>query len=54
MLGEQDIGFHFISALEHSVKVLNFKPQQCAVSVWPILGVADSSMVMFCLETVEL
>ena len=54
MLRHHDVDFHFGGALHYCVKVFNFEPQQCAVSVRSIGGIADSSMVMLNLEIVKL
>ena len=54
MLWDHHLDFHFHGALNHCIEIFDLEPQQCAVSVRSIGGIADSSMVMLNLEIVKL
>jgi hypothetical protein len=54
MLWQEDLNLHFDGALNYFVKILNHKPQQDAISVGTVLGVADSAVMMLYQETVKL
>lgn len=45
---------HISSALHDCVEIIDFKPQQHAVSVWPVVRVANRTVVVVHLETVQL
>jgi hypothetical protein len=52
--GHDDLHAHFGSALHDGVEILYLKPQQDAVTVWPVGGVADRAMIVVRLKAVEL
>jgi hypothetical protein len=53
MLWHNHIHFHINCALNHGVKIFHLKPEQHTVFVRSVIGVADLSMVVLNLETVE-
>ena len=54
MLWDHHLDFHFHGALNHCIEIFDLEPQQCAVSVGSIIGIADSSVVMFYIKTMKL
>ena len=49
-----DLDAHFCGALHDGVKVVHLKPQQYTVSVWLIITIADCTVMVFYLESVQL
>ena len=54
MLGPDDLHAHFSSALHDRIKVVHLEPQQHAVSVWLVITIADRTVMVFYLESVQL
>lgn len=51
---QHDVDFHFGRASQGRLEVVQLEPQQDAVAVWPVPGVADGAMIVLDLEGVEL
>jgi hypothetical protein len=54
MPGHHHFHAHFSSALDNSVKVIYFEPQQHAIAVRLVITVADPAVIVFYFEAVEL
>ena len=54
MPGHDNLDAHFRGTLHDGVKVLYLKPQQYAVSVWFVTRIANGSVVVSYIETMQL
>ncbi len=54
MAAHDDLYVHCGGALKHRVKVIDFKPQQYAVSVWLVFTISDRAVMVFHREAVQL
>jgi hypothetical protein len=48
------LDIHFGGALHNRVKVGDLEPQQHSVSIWPVVTIADQSVMMFNVEAMQL
>ena len=51
MLGHHDFNIHFVRALHGRIEVVNFKPQQYAVPIRPVVAICDRTVMMFDLKS---
>ena len=49
-----DLSVQFLSACNRRVEVVEFKPQEHAVSVWCDVGISDAGMMMLHIPSVQL
>jgi hypothetical protein len=49
-----DLDTHFGRSLDDRFEIINFKPQQHAVSVWFVITIADGTMMVFQFEAMQL
>ena len=54
MAPHEDLRFQDVNPWEGCVEVMDLKPEQHAVSVWPERWIADTAMVMFHIPPVQL
>lgn len=54
MPGQDDLRAYFRGPLHHGVEVVHLEPEQYAVSVGSVVPVADRTMMMVHVETVQL
>jgi hypothetical protein len=54
MTWQDNLSVHFLRARNGGVEVVDFKPQQHAVSVWLEIWVADGAMMMRHIPSVQL
>ena len=54
MTRDDDLRAHFGRASHHVIKIFDLKPQQHAVSVGPVIAIADWTVVMLRFEPVQL
>ena len=54
MTRHDDLHAHFSGALHNRVKVFHLEPQQSTVSVWPVIGIADRTVMVTHFEAVQL
>ena len=54
MAWRDDLGVQVLSAGNRRIEVVEFKPQQHAVSVWSDVGIADAAMMMLYIPSVQL
>jgi hypothetical protein len=52
--GHNDFDAHFHSALRDGIKVIYFKPQQHAISVWLVITVCDRAVMVLHFKAVQL
>jgi hypothetical protein len=54
MPGQNDLRAHVSAALHHGVEVIDFEPQQYAVSVGLVVAVPDRAVMVFHFEAMQL
>jgi hypothetical protein len=54
MLAQHNFHAHLSGALHHCVKVVHFEPEQDAVSVGPVIAVANRPMMVINFKAVQL
>ena len=54
MPGQDDLHTHFGGAPHDRVKIVDLKPQQYTVSVWLVVAIANRTVMVFNVETVQL
>ena len=54
MARQDDLSLQVLSARNGRVEVVEFEPEQHAISVWPDGGISDTTMMMLCLPSVQL
>jgi hypothetical protein len=54
MPGYDDLNPHFGRPLHDRIKIVNFEPQQHSVPIWFVFTIADRTVMVFNLETVQL
>jgi hypothetical protein len=54
MPGHDDLHAHLGGTLHDGLKIVYLEPQQNTVSVWLVITIADRTVIMFYVETVQL
>ena len=54
MPGRDNLDTHFSGALHDCVKIVDLEPEQHAISVWPVIAIADRGVMVFHREAVQL
>ena len=54
MPGHDNLDTHFSGALHDCVKIVDLEPEQHPISVRPVIAIADRTVMVFHLETVQL
>ena len=54
MAWHDDLSLQFLSARDGRVEVVDFKPQEHAISVWLDVWVSDTTMMMLHIPSVQL
>ena len=49
-----DLGFHLVGTRNNSIEVVQFKPEENAVSVWSKVGISERAMMMLDVPVVQL
>jgi hypothetical protein len=51
---QNNLNAHLLGPLHYLFEIVNFKPQQEAVPVWPLRAIADRAMIVFNFEAMQL
>ena len=54
MPGHNNLDTHFSGALHDCVKIVDLEPEQHPISVWPVIAIADRTVMVFHFEAVQL
>lgn len=52
--GHNNLDTHFSGALHDCVKIVDLEPEQHPISVWPVIAIADRTVMVFHFEAVQL